>query len=136
MVRSLDDIYGDIKKNEPIIVLYSGGLDGTYLLCKLKEEGYTNLLALHIDIEGTYSFSQIHGRLKSLRISSDILPLADEFIKNYVSNSIYAQARYLGGHPLSASLSRPLIAQKAIEYISRKKIKNATLLHTSNSSQN
>ena len=136
MLHSLNDIYSSIRKNDLIVVLYSGGLDGTYLLSKLKEEGYTNLLALHIDIEDTYSFSKIHKRLKDLKIKYQILPLTNEFVENYILNSIYSQAKYLGGHPLSASLSRPLIAQKAIEYLNSKQTKVGALLHTSNSSQN
>ncbi len=136
MIQSIDELYENVEKGRKIIVLYSGGLDGTFLLAKLKDKGYTNISALHIDIEGSYSYAQIFDRLEKLGVESNVLPLTDEFLNNYVLNSIHAYAKYLGGHPLSASLSRPLIVKHAFEYINQNNLNSAVLLHTSNNSQN
>jgi len=134
MIRSFTDILQQVKKTDPILLLYSGGLDGTYLIARLKEEGYKNLVAFHANIEGGADTETVVRRAEALDIKLLIPDLTDEFVSDYVLSAIYCHAKYLCGHPLSASLSRPLIAKHAAAIGER--LSAGALLHTSNSSQN
>lgn len=134
MIRSIPDILQQVEKTAPVLLLYSGGLDGTYLIARLKEEGYENLVAFHANIEGGADTEMIIKRAQALNIELLIPDLTEEFVSDYVLSAIYCHAKYLCGHPLSASLSRPLIARHAAAIGER--LSAGVLLHTSNSSQN
>jgi argininosuccinate synthase len=135
MIHSIDDIKQNISKNDRIVVLYSGGLDGTYLLAYLKELGYTKIVALHIDICGE-GYVNIESRLKALEIDYVLLDKVSEFIQSFVFKAINAKALYNGIYPISASLSRPLISKSVVEFVSKNYTEPPILLHTSNSTQN
>ncbi|MFE9764470.1 argininosuccinate synthase domain-containing protein [Streptomyces sp. NPDC005808] len=58
----------------------------------------------------------------------------EEFAGRYVAPAIAAQAVYLGIHPVSSTLSRPLIAQSAVELA--RTLGAQAVLHAANRSQN
>lgn len=134
LIHQLSDLERYIKENSKILCLFSGGLDGSYLLYYLSKLSYGKLVALTVDIGGDLDTNAISEFCENLGIESSIVPRINEFAKDFVIPSIAAQATYLGGHPISASLSRPLIAQTALEMA--EKLECDVILHTSDRSQN
>lgn len=111
MIRAIDDL-DKITEGETVVLLFSGGLDSTYLLTKLINQHNCYVIALTIDVGQTDSPIDLE---KQNRVEFVKLDCREEFSYDYVLSAIQNNGRYLGHHPLSASLSRPLFAKKAIE---------------------
>jgi argininosuccinate synthase len=133
-INSIEDIRSRIHFDQPIICLFSGGLDGTYLLYLLNKFGYKNILALTIDVGQIISNEYVCKIPNTLNVKWECIDAKLEFIDNFIVPSIYSNAMYLGGHPISASLSRPLMAKKAVQLAVERDY--TCILHTSNLSQN
>lgn len=131
-IHSLEDIYQ--YRTQKVLVLYSGGVDGTYLLLKLFNSGFKHVYALTIDIGGDIEKNDITNIVNSFGYTSLIIDKRDEFTMNYLSKAIFSKALFLNGYPISASLSRPLKAYTAVEIAKSLEIK--IIIHTSNNSQN
>lgn len=132
-ISSLDSLLGLASSSAHILCLYSGGLDGTYLLSRLATRDH-RVTALTVDIGGDLDISAIEGVCSHLGIRSLVVDRREQFAHKYVLPSIVANARYLGGHPICASLSRPLIAETACAIA--RQIGCDIIIHTSSSSQN
>ncbi|WP_307789430.1 asparagine synthase-related protein [Mycolicibacterium baixiangningiae] len=48
--RSFDEIDQHLDRNRPVVTLFSGGLDSTYLLLRLRDMGFAEVHALSVDI--------------------------------------------------------------------------------------
>jgi argininosuccinate synthase len=116
------------------MVLYSGGLDGTYLLWWLSQRKLRKLIAVTIDLGGELEISNIRDLCSSFGAEWQLIDKKEEFADQYVAPSIPAQAYYLNGHPICASLSRPLMAKVAVEFAQTNSIE--VVLHSSNLTQN
>jgi len=132
-IYSLKDLDSYLR-NDAILCLFSGGVDSTYLLHILHSMGFNKVIALTVDIGQEIDDSFIEGNVKKFGYRWIKLDKKIEFVNRYVFPSIVAHADYLGGHPISASLSRPLIVKEAIDLSSEHNVK--LILHTANSSQN
>lgn len=115
------------------LCLYSGGLDGTYLLTELFKHGCRSAVVLSVNLGGGSSLEQT-STISRLGFQPIIRDQHAQFVTDYVLPAIRAQARYLGTHPLSASLSRPMLASIAVEE-ARKNGCNI-IVHTATASQN
>jgi len=133
-INTIDDLKILTNRDVPVICLYSGGLDGTFLLYKLQKLGFKKVVALTINIGQLEGDESVKRLVESLGAIWQCLDAKTEFILNYIYPAIYCNATYLGGHPISASLSRPLFAEKAVKEAIVKGCK--CILHTSNASQN
>ena len=71
---------------------------------------------------------------EKLSIKLIIIDAKKEFAKSSVIPAIQAQAKYLDMFPISSSLSRPVIAKKALEIANENNFD--IVLHTANQSQN
>jgi argininosuccinate synthase len=132
-VRSFSDIEELCHRNDTIVTLCGGGLDSAYLLAQLSRLD-VNLVALSVDVGDDFdieSFSTIADRF---RVEIARLDCKKEFVEEFVYPSILAGGRYLGQHPISASLTRPLIARVGVEFA--RSVGAKFLLHTANQSQN
>lgn len=129
--RQLADLAG---RGGPVITLFSGGLDSTYLLLRLKELGVTDIHAVSVDLGEDESLEHKIEIADAIGVRLHVFDRREEFAKNYVLPALFAHAVYLGIHPISSSLSRPLIAKTAVELAG--KIGANTILHTANRSQN
>jgi argininosuccinate synthase len=116
------------------LCLYSGGLDGTVLLHRLVSDGFTDIVALTVDLGGRPPIPVIQEVCARLNIRSIIVDRRDEFAEKYVLAALTAQATYLGTYPLSASLSRPLMARVAYQVAEEEGCD--AILHTATRSQN
>jgi argininosuccinate synthase len=112
-----------------IVLAYSGGLDTSVLLKRLILEGH-EVVAMTVDlgesdaVAGAGAFAAVDAvRSKALALGAYDAVLIDarqRFIAEYAMPALRANALYQDVYPLSAALSRPLIAallvQTAHEY--------------------
>src|SRR2546423_11893980 len=107
-----------------IVLAYSGGLDTSVLLKRY-------LLANHEVIALTLNLGESDGavgsgaadaletvREKALAIGASdalMLDVRERFVGEYAQPALHANALYEGVYPLSAALSRPLIASALVE---------------------
>ncbi|HEX2645415.1 MAG TPA: argininosuccinate synthase-related protein [Thermoanaerobaculia bacterium] len=116
------------------VCLFSGGLDGTYLLYLLSKYGCKDVTALTVDVGGELDPDAVHYVGKQLGVRCIILDRREELARDFVIPAIAAQGAYLGGHPISASLTRPMMAKIAAEVAAEHGCN--VVIHTSNRSQN
>lgn len=107
-----------------IVLAYSGGLDTSVLLKKLVLEGH-EVIAMTADlgesdaIAGGGAKAALDAvRSKALALGAYDAVLVDvreRFISDYAFSALHANALYEGVYPLSAALSRPLIASMLVQ---------------------
>jgi argininosuccinate synthase len=134
LIRSLEDLGHRLQQGSRPLCLYSGGLDGAYLLHFLVSEGCPDAVALTVNLGGSLPIERINGDCQRLGVRSIVVDRRIEFASEYVCPAIAANAKYLGGHPVSASLSRPLMAKVACEIAEAEGCD--LILHTATRSQN
>src|SRR5471032_1712189 len=107
-----------------IVLAYSGGLDTSVLLKQYIEAGHevvamTANLGESDMVAGEGSQDALEGvRTKAIKLGAKAAVLIDareRFIEQYAYRALAANARYQGVYPLSAALSRPLIAELLVE---------------------
>lgn len=107
-----------------IVLAYSGGLDTSVLLKKLIVEGH-EVIAMTADLgeSDAIAGSQSRAVLEAVKKKAMVLGAYDavlidareRFISEYALRALAANALYEGLYPLSASLSRPLIAALLVQ---------------------
>ncbi|WP_405663625.1 MULTISPECIES: argininosuccinate synthase-related protein [unclassified Streptomyces] len=133
-LRSFRELELKLKRDAPVVTLFSGGLDSAYLLLWLREAGFNDVHAVSIDLAEAETSDQKTQVAEALGAKLHILNCKNEFARDFVAPAISAQAVYLGLHPISSSLSRPLIARRAAELADS--LGAQAVLHTANRSQN
>ncbi|CAM5349338.1 argininosuccinate synthase [Streptomyces badius] len=135
VIRSFHDItHSDADVKRPIVTLFSGGLDSTYLLHRLVQAGATEVHALSVDVGGDEKPDQIRGIADQLGVRLHLVDERDAFLQEFVRPAIAAHGVYLDTHPVSSSLRRPLIARAAVRVA--RELDAGMILHTANRSQN
>lgn len=124
------------KTHKKILLLFSGGLDTSFLLKYFITEIDSKIVALAFDLGGERV--EINSlRKKALRLGANKFLLLDakkRFVQNYCLKAIKANAIFGGAHPLSSSLSRPIMAELAIRVARRYKC--TAIMHGANGWQN
>ncbi|MBB4642965.1 argininosuccinate synthase-related protein [Rhizorhapis suberifaciens] len=133
-INSFEDIFSRYEKSSPVVTMFSGGLDSTYLLFKLHEAGYTNVHAVAVDVGDPVDEEALRQMAGLFKAQLVLLDGKETFVENAVRPAIRAHAKYLGVYPVSSSLSRPVIATLVANYAVQ--IGAGLLLHTANLSQN
>ncbi|KAB1140006.1 argininosuccinate synthase [Streptomyces luteolifulvus] len=134
-IRSFHDITrSDVDVRRPIVTLFSGGLDSTYLLHRLVQAGSTEVHALGVDVGGDEQPEQIRRIADQLGVRLHLVDGRAAFVEEFVKPAIAAHGVYLDTHPVSSSLSRPLIARTAVQVA--RELDAQMILHTANRSQN
>ncbi|WP_205447232.1 argininosuccinate synthase-related protein [Candidatus Frankia alpina] len=133
-IRSFHQIESGIDPAVPIVTLFSGGLDSSYLLLRLRQVGLTDIHAVSVDLGEDESSAYKQQIADALGMKLHVLDRRQEFAASFVAPAIAAQAVYLGVHPVSSTLSRPLIAQSAVELAAT--LGAQAIIHTANRSQN
>ena len=110
--------------NTRIVLAYSGGLDTSVLLKRFALDGY-DVIALTADlgesdaIAGGGAAQALQAvKEKALALGAREALLVDakqRFITDFAYKALQANALYQGIYPLSAALSRPLIAELLVE---------------------
>lgn len=133
-ITSFLDLEKIKNKSEPIGLMYSGGLDSTYALYKLSTMGFKNIHAISINIGQNENFEETKKIAEQLGAQFHHIDKQNDFATSNILPAIQMGAKYLGNYPISSSLSRPLIADTAIQLSNDVGI--TTLIHTANLSQN
>lgn len=134
-VRSFRDItHHTTDLRRPVVTLFSGGLDSTYLLHRLVQAGATEVHAVSVNLGGDEQTPQIQQIADTLGVRLHSIDARTQFVDDFVRPAIAAHAVYLDTHPISSSLSRPLIALTAVRVAREQGI--PLILHTANRSQN
>ncbi len=99
-----------------VILAYSGGLDTSVIVRWLAEKGY-EVITYTADVGQGEELEEIPQKAKaSGAVEAIVEDLKEEFAREYCLPTLRALALYEGKYPLTASLSRPLIAKKLVEY--------------------
>lgn len=133
LVRSFGQLAG-LDPDRPVVTLFSGGLDSSYLLLRLRRMGLREVHAVSVDIGEDESGPYKRKVAEALGARLHLLDRREEFADRFVAPAIAAQAEYLGIHPVSSTLSRPLIAEAAVRLA--RSLGAQAVLHTANRSQN
>lgn len=132
-IRSFRDIEELCCPDDTIVTLCGGGLDSAYLLAQLAKLD-VHVVALSVDVGDDFDIGQFSHVADKFDVHITRVDYRREFAEEFVHASILAGGRYLGQHPISASLSRPLIARVGVELA--RSVGAKCLLHTANQSQN
>jgi len=122
----------DLSTTGRHLMLASGGLDSTFGI-RWAAEHDLDLSCLHIDLGGggPHGLEELEAHYGiPVRVVDGRQRFADEF----VAPAIAAGSLYQGVYPLSSSLSRPMMAQIAVE--EARAIGADTIVHTSEPHQN
>ncbi|MYW67352.1 argininosuccinate synthase [Streptomyces sp. SID8379] len=134
-IRSFADLTdGSPDRHRPVVTLFSGGLDSTYLLHRLTRAGFTDVHAFSADLGAGEDAEELRHTTDHLGVRLHLVDARQVFADAFVRPAIAAQAVYLDTHPVSSSLSRPLIARLALELATE--LDAAAVIHTANPSQN
>lgn len=123
-----------LKDQEEVACLDSGGLDSAYILCKLCKTFNLTIHALTLDIGQEDAMPIKLPDWVEKRIVRHRINAKEEFAQEYVIPLLHAHGVYGKQHPLSASLSRPLIAKYLIKLA--RELGITTVLHAATPSQN
>ncbi|WP_328912270.1 MULTISPECIES: argininosuccinate synthase-related protein [unclassified Streptomyces] len=135
LIRSFQQITAEnLDVRRPVVTLFSGGLDSSYLLHRLGEAGFRDIHAVSIDLGEDETSEDKRLIAERLGARLHILDGRRTFAEDFLRPAIAAQAVYLDTHPVSSSLSRPLIARLALGLA--RELDASAVLHTANRSQN
>jgi argininosuccinate synthase len=132
-IRSFDELLRVGVQSKHIVTLFSGGLDSSYLLYRLADSG-CKVTALAVDVGAGVDAELLGSVASRFGANLKVVDARVRFAELAVLPAIRANARYMGMYPISASLSRPVIAQCAVEYAA--KADAQAIIHTANLSQN
>lgn len=124
-----------IGKKDKVLLLFSGGLDTSFLVKFLTQEYECEVYTLYITLGGERDDADIEKKALSLGAKKHMsVDLEKEFAQNYCLEAVFANAQYYESHPLCSSLSRPLMAEKSVEIANSLKIQN--IIHGAEGWQN
>ncbi len=99
-----------------VVLAYSGGLDTSVIVRWLTDRGF-EVITYTADVGQGEELSEIPQKATiSGAVEAIVEDLKEEFAVEYCLPVLRALALYEGKYPLSASLSRPLISKKLVEY--------------------
>ena len=132
-IKSIDDLEMLKNSSNSVVVLFSGGLDSTFLVVYLTKNLGKKVIAVHVDIGQEEELVE-NSDLEEMGVLVKSIDARDEFVNDFVYPAILNQGIYLKRHPLSASLSRPLFAKKAMKVA--KEYNAQAIIHCATSTQN
>jgi argininosuccinate synthase len=133
-IRSFDDIEVVTERCGRILTLFSGGVDSSYVLRELARHGRRDVIALTVDLGDGVDRMELQQIASYFGARSLVVDAQDVFAKEAVLPALRANARYMSMYPISASLSRPIIARIAVEVAAAHDCQ--AIIHTANQSQN
>jgi argininosuccinate synthase len=100
---------------EKVVLAYSGGLDTSVLVRILTDEYGYDVIACHADVGESKDHAKLREKArKAGAVATEIVDAKDEFATKFCYPALQANALYQGVYPLSAALSRPLIARHLV----------------------
>lgn len=107
---------GELAEQPPrhMLLLYSGGVDGTYLLQRLQALG-TTVTALHLRIGDREPFDAAAEQAERFGADFVDVDVTDRFFDGFAPAAVHADALYQEQFPVGSTLTRPLMAQTAVQ---------------------
>ena len=100
---------------QKVVLAYSGGLDTSVLVRILTDEYGYDVIACHADVGEAREHDKLREKArKAGAIATEIVDAKEEFATQFCWPALQANALYQGVYPLSAALSRPLIAKHLV----------------------
>jgi argininosuccinate synthase len=100
------------------VVAYSGGLDTSCILARLKEDryGFDDVIAVLVDVGQEFDVEESIARARAAG-ADDVVHVdrKDAFAEDQCARAIATNALYEGKYPLVSALSRPVIAEAVAE---------------------
>lgn len=112
-IETLDELR-DVRA---CVLLYSGGLDSRYFLWWASQHN-VRVLALTVELGGSSGDEQTGdaaGVARTLGATPVHLERTSEFADRFITPAIRANASYHGVYPVCSSLSRPFMAELAVD---------------------
>ncbi|MDI6894095.1 MAG: argininosuccinate synthase [Bacillota bacterium] len=101
---------------DKVVLAYSGGLDTSVAIHWLKEKYGMEVVALIADLGEGRDVEALASKAVNIgAVSCRVVDAREQFASEYVFPALQAHALYEGVYPLSAGLSRPLIARLLVE---------------------
>ncbi|WP_405427867.1 argininosuccinate synthase domain-containing protein [Streptomyces erythrochromogenes] len=111
-ITSLDELTD--KPPQHMLLLYSGGLDGTYLLQQLQSLGST-VTALNVRIGDQEPSAAAEEQARKFGANFVDADVTDRFFNEFAPAAVHADALYQEQFPVGSTLTRPLMAQTAVQ---------------------
>ncbi len=107
----------DPEKIGRVLLLYSGGLDTSVMLHWIQARYGAEIVTLTVELgQPDENWDAVTGKARDMgAVETVVVDAREEFVRDYVTPAIKANALYGGGYPLFTSLARPLIAKLAVE---------------------
>jgi argininosuccinate synthase len=116
MITTLDELFARPPRH--LLLLYSGGLDGSYLLRRLSEHRIP-VTALSVRIGTAADAGAAQDIARRFGANYHEVDATDEFFAEFVPAAIHADAYYQGQFPVGSTLTRPLMARVATAVAAR-----------------
>lgn len=102
---------------EKVVLAYSGGLDTSVCIKWLQEEYNVDVVAVVGDVGQEHKgLEEVYEKaLKTGAIACEIIDMKEEYVAEYLSKALAANAMYENKYPLLSALSRPLISKHLVE---------------------
>ena len=98
------------------VLAFSGGLDTSVVVKYLQEEHDMDVITVTVDVGQEDDSKRIAAKAKKLGVKRHYnIDAQEEFVRDYVFQSINANALYQKKYCLATALARPLIAEKVLE---------------------
>ncbi len=99
-----------------VVLVYSGGLDTSVCIPMMREEyGFDKVVTVTVDVgQPAEDIATAEDKAKTLGTEHYTVDAKDEFALEYCFRAVKANGDY-EGYPLSTSIARPLISEKAVE---------------------
>ncbi len=105
-----------MKKIKKVVLAYSGGLDTSVIISWLIENYGCEVVTYSADLGQEEELDGLEEKAaKSGAIKSYIDDLTDEFVEDFVFETIKSGAKYQKKYLLGTSFARPLIAKRLVE---------------------
>src|SRR6266851_2623140 len=101
---------------QKVVLAYSGGLDTSVLVRILAGEYGYDVIACHADVGESKDHDKLRAKARQAgAVATEIVDAKEEFARDFCFPALQANALYQNVYPLSAALSRPLIAKHLVE---------------------
>lgn len=114
---------GSPVPRKPVLLIYSGGLDTSFCVHKLREEGHDPIFTVTCDLgQPRAELRQAEKRAQQLHCIHTTVNKQDFFAKKLILPALWAKAQY-GGYLLATALARPVIAQAAVDVAKKHRVR-------------
>src|SRR6267154_3941374 len=104
-----------MAQRQKVVLAYSGGLDTSVLVRILTDEYGYDVIACHADVGESRDHEKLKAKARQAgAVATEIVDAKEEFATHFCFPALQANALYQGVYPLSAALSRPLIAKHLV----------------------